>query len=114
HGSIWSGRLAHAIKKIKSPGRGAQATKAVMQILRRESFKHYIDFFNSMEAEGVVNLIPNATAWDWIEENIPFFTCPDRAMEEMYYFRWWSFRKHIKQTPVGRIITEFIEAVKHA
>ena len=47
-------------------------------------------------------------------ENIPLFTCPDTAMEEMYYYRWWTFRKHIKQTPAGRIITEFITPVRHA
>ena len=26
--------------------------------------------------------------------------CPDKAMEEMYYYRWWSLRKLIERTPV--------------
>jgi len=32
----------------------------------------------------------------------------------MYYYRWWTYRKHVVQTPVGRILTEFITQVKHA
>jgi hypothetical protein len=83
-------------------------------ILNEENFKHHIDRFNTMEPEGVVNLIPNAHAWDWISRSVPLFSCPDPDMEEIYYFRWWSYRKHIKQTPVGRIVTEFIEPVRHA
>ena len=38
----------------------------------------------------------------------------DKTIEQIYYYRWWTFRKHIKQTPAGRIVTEFIEPVRHA
>src|SRR5690606_17621345 len=24
------------------------------------------------------------------------------------YYRWWTLRKHIKQTPVGHVMTEFL------
>ena len=41
-------------------------------------------------------------------ENIPLFECPDKDMEEMYYYRWWTLRKHIKNTPVGYGMTEFL------
>jgi hypothetical protein len=85
-----------------------------MSILNPYNFKHHIDYFNTMEPEGVVNLIPNSQSWQWMTENIPFFSCPDPAMEQMYYFRWWTYRKHIKQTPAGIIITEFITPVHHA
>jgi len=85
-----------------------------MATLQSDQFRAYVDHFNTMEPEDVVNLIPNAQAWDWISENVPLFSCPDRAIEEMYYFRWWTFRKHIKQTPAGMIVTEFITPVKHA
>ncbi|MDE6170109.1 MAG: six-hairpin glycosidase, partial [Duncaniella sp.] len=44
----------------------------------------------------------------WMKENIPLFECPDEDMEEMYYYRWWSLRKHIKDTPVGYGMTEFL------
>ena len=44
----------------------------------------------------------------------PLFDCPDAQLVETYYFRWWTFRKHIKQTPVGLVVTEFLAPVRHA
>jgi hypothetical protein len=85
-----------------------------MPLLQADNFKHHIDFFNAMEPEDVVNLIPNSQSWEWLKGNIPPFTCPDAEMERIYYYRWWTFRKHIKQTPAGIIITEFITPVRHA
>jgi hypothetical protein len=85
-----------------------------MAVLLADNFKHHIDYFNTMEPEDVANLIPDAQSWDWLKNNIPLFTCPDAEMERMYYYRWWTFRKHIKQTPAGIIITEFITPVRHA
>ena len=85
-----------------------------MQLLHPDNFKHHVDYFNGMEPEDVVNMIPNVQSWDWMKQNIPFFSCPDASFEQMYYFRWWTFRKHIKQTPAGIIITEFITPVRHA
>jgi len=35
-------------------------------------------------------------------------------VEEMYYFRWWSFRKHIVKTPNGFVFTEFLTPVSWA
>src|SRR6516162_4992851 len=85
-----------------------------MTPLKAENFKHYVDQFNADDVEDVVNLIPNAAAWDWMTANIPLFESPDASMQEMYYYRWWTLRKHIVQTPVGRILTEFITQVRHA
>jgi hypothetical protein len=83
-------------------------------ILDADSFRHHVDFFNSMAKEEVVNFIPDAQAWEWMKSNVPLFTCPDHAVEQIYYFRWWVFRKHIRQTPAGLIVTEFLKPVKHA
>jgi len=83
-------------------------------VLNAEAFKHYVDYFNSIDDEDVVNFIPNAEAWSWMKENIPFFECPDKDFEQIYYYRWWTYRKHIKQTPAGFVLTEFITPVKHA
>jgi hypothetical protein len=85
-----------------------------LTVLKPGSFAHYIEQFNSMEEENVTNFIANAKSSEWLRKNIPFFECPDRKVEEIYYFRWWSFRKHIKQTPAGFVITEFLTPVKHA
>ena len=76
--------------------------------LRYDDYKHYVDYFNTMEDENIVQAIPNAKAWDWMQANVPLFDCPDRGFEEMWYFRWWTLRKHIKQTPVGYAMTEFL------
>jgi hypothetical protein len=76
--------------------------------LRYDDYKHYVDYFNTMEAENIVQDIPNAKAWEWMTQNVPLFDCPDRGFEEMWYFRWWTLRKHIRQTPVGYAMTEFL------
>jgi hypothetical protein len=83
-------------------------------VLNPAAFTSHIERFNAMEDENVTNLVSNAQSRDWLQKNIPFFACPDTEVEEMYYFRWWSFRKHIKQTPRGVVITEFLTPVKHA
>ena len=49
-----------------------------------------------------------------MKSNIPFFSCPDQQVEQIYYYRWWTFRKHIKKTLAGFLITEFLKPVKHA
>lgn len=83
-------------------------------VLDPQAFRHHVEFFNGMAKEEVVNYIPDADAWPWMTRNIPFFTCPDQQVEQIYYYRWWAFRKHIKKTPAGFLITEFLKPVKHA
>jgi hypothetical protein len=83
-------------------------------VLNPAEYKNYVEKFNAADEESVVNLIPNAQAWDWMVDEIPFFDCPSGQFEEAYYFRWWSFRKHIKQTDDGLVLTEFITPVSHA
>jgi hypothetical protein len=83
-------------------------------VLKPDSFAHYVEHFNSMEDENVTNFISNVASWNWLQKEIPFFECPDREVEEMYYFRWWSFRKHLVQTTNGFVITEFLTPVRHA
>jgi hypothetical protein len=83
-------------------------------VLKPEAFFRHIERFNTMEPETIATHIPNSESWAWLQKNIPLFECPDREVEEIYYFRWWSFRKHIKQTPKGFVITEFLTPVAHA
>lgn len=77
-------------------------------VLKAASFKHYVDYFNKMEDENIVQAIPNAQSWNWMQANIPLFECPQQNFEEIFYYRWWTYRKHIKQTPVGLALTEFL------
>lgn len=83
-------------------------------ILDFAAFEHYVNRFNSEDVESVTNYVPNAVSKAWLAENIPLFECPDPEVEEVYYFRWWVFRKHIKATPAGFVITEFLKPVRHA
>jgi hypothetical protein len=80
-------------------------------VLDKEHFLHYIDRFNQLDDELYIQAVPNRDAWGFLKENIPFFECPDRDLEEIYYFRWWTYRKHIKETPEGHVITEFLPQV---
>ncbi|WP_423128292.1 MGH1-like glycoside hydrolase domain-containing protein [Gaoshiqia sp. Z1-71] len=77
-------------------------------VLKADDFKHYADYFNRMEDENIAKSIPNSASWDWMKANIPLFQCPQDNFEEIYYYRWWSLRKHITETPMGYGITEFL------
>ncbi len=83
-------------------------------ILKPAGFAHHVEKFNAMEDENFTNTISNADSWGWLQKEIPLFECPDREVAEMYYFRWWSFRKHLVQTTNGWVVTEFLTPVKHA
>jgi hypothetical protein len=85
-----------------------KVSAAQFAILQPATFSNYVTHFNSMEHENVTNFISNADSWSWLQKEIPFFECPDREVEEMYYFRWWSFRKHIEQTTNGFVFSEFL------
>jgi hypothetical protein len=83
-------------------------------ILAPSDFAHYVAKFNSLDSAQAELFIPNVKAWEWMAANIPLFSCPDSQFEETYYFRWWTFRKHIKDTPQGFVVTEFLTPVHHA
>lgn len=77
-------------------------------ILKADNFKHYVDYFNGMEDENIAQAIPDTHSWEWMEKNVPLFECPQNNFEEMFIYRWWTLRKHIKETPVGYAMTEFL------
>jgi len=86
----------------------AQSQPAKPFVLKPVSFRHYVDYFNGMEDENIRQAIPNESAWAWMEKNIPLFECPQQNVEEIFYFRWWTLRKHIKKTEKGFAFTEFL------
>lgn len=90
------------------------ATGVFAQSTGTAKLKKYVDYFNSIDNEAVKNFVTNEQSFDWLSQNIPLLECPDEVLEQNYYYRWWSFRKHLKKTPDGFIFTEFIEPVKHA
>lgn len=73
--------------------------------------KEYVKKFNNDDNEYFKQDISNQMAGNWLSENIPLIDIPDKLLEEIYYFRWWVFRKHIKTTADGFVITEFLPEV---
>lgn len=80
-------------------------------VLDPASFERYVDTFNEQDEEFYPQHISNEKAWEFLRANIPLFECPDEDFEQTYYFRWWTYRKHIKHTPDGFVITEFLPQV---
>ena len=84
---------------------------APVPVLTAAAFKHHIEKFNAEDAQLYTNAYPNAKAWDFLAANIPLFDCPDKGLEQTYYFRWWTYRKHLSETPDGWVVTEFLPKV---
>ena len=83
-------------------------------VLPTAPYRHFVDEFNAAAAPDMVNVIPNALTWDWMTRNVPFFDCPDPEFLRTYYYRWWVFRRHLKSTPDGYTMSEFILPVSWA
>jgi predicted GH43/DUF377 family glycosyl hydrolase len=80
-------------------------------VLKTDSFQHYFEAFNATDQELYPQYVRNCSAWDFLKDNIPLLDCPDKEIEETYYFRWWTYRKHLKCTADGYVVTEFLPPV---
>lgn len=48
----------------------------------------------------------------WYLDNIPFFECSDKQIEQVYYYRWKMYKAHIRNVGANSyVITEFINHV---
>lgn len=83
-------------------------------VLNFVDFTHYIDEFNEGDNELYAQHVPNKESSEFLEYNVPLLDIPDKELERIYYFRWWTYRKHIKSTPDGFVITEFLPDVPWA
>ncbi len=85
-----------------------RATALPPAVLKPDALHQHVTYFNGMENETVVNVVPNDKSEAWLAANIPLFECPNAEVEEMYYFRWWALRKQLRQTADGHFVfTEF-------
>ena len=89
---------------------GVKENKLV-KVIKSDKLKNYIDRFNKNDDEIYKQFIPNDEALLFLSKNIPIIDLPDKEIEETYYFRWWTYRKHIKNTADGFVITEFLPDV---
>src|SRR5687768_1774858 len=67
-------------------------------ILNPADVAHYVNEFNSLSDAPPDSAIPNESAAEWMAANVPLFDCPDEQLKKIYYFRWWTYRKHIRKT----------------
>jgi len=75
------------MKKLKYAGLFLllfQTGAAQPKILSFDRLKSYTEYFNSIDSEYAVNLVPNAKAYDWLSQNIPLFESPDSVLERTY------------------------------
>ena len=77
-------------------------------IVSKDLLKNYTEKFNENDNEIYVQNYNNQVAFEFLSRNIPLINLPNKDIEETYYFRWWTFRKHIKNTEDGYVITEFL------
>ena len=82
-----------------------------LELIDENFVGQYIDKFNNKDVELYQQFISNAEAKTFILDNVPLIDIPDKDIEETYYFRWWTYRKHIKNTKDGFVITEFLPEV---
>ncbi len=52
----------------------------------------------------------------WFRDNIPFIEVPDKNIEDVYYYRWASHKRHLRylHPGVGYSVTEFVHDVNYA
>ena len=77
----------------------------------RKLLSDYVRTFNARDVELYTNAVPNSSAEAFLLGNVPRFACPDKDIECAYYFRWWTFRKHLKKADGGWRVTEFLPQV---
>ncbi len=75
-------------------------------VLHPNDYRHYVVQFAADEREATGQ--QPADEWPWMEANIPLFDSSNEQFEEMYYFRWYAWQKHLVSTPRGFIITEWL------
>ena len=87
------------------------ATAAGPAILQPDAMREHVENFNRHDHTHFGQAISNEDTADWMAANVPLFDCPDPDITEIYHFRWWTFRKHIRETDDGFVITEFLPEV---
>ncbi|MGH9607291.1 MAG: MGH1-like glycoside hydrolase domain-containing protein [Terracidiphilus sp.] len=82
------------------------APTRVFSLLHPADYHHYILKFAAQEVEATHQTPPDE--WPWLEANIPLFDSSNKQFEEMYYFRWFAWEKHVVKTSHGYLITEWL------
>jgi hypothetical protein len=84
----------------------AQQKDTPFAVLQSEDYHHYILQFAADEREAIGK--QRQDEWSWLQANIPLFDSSDKRFEEMYYFRWYAWQKHVVSSKRGFLITEWL------
>ncbi len=71
------------------------------QVLDPAMIGSYIDRFNMQDKGIVCATYFKRTGKRILIRQYTAIRMSDKNIEEIYYFRWWTFRKHLKKTPDG-------------
>ena len=83
-------------------------------VLDEEIVRRHVDRFNLDDDELYANAISNRQSFWRLKEIVPRFECPDEELVRTYYFRWWTYRKHLRKSDAGWVVTEFLPSVTWA
>jgi hypothetical protein len=89
----------------------SHAQSSIPTVLQPTDYHHYIETFQQQEREATGKLYEGEGGedmWTWIQREIPWFDASDKQFEEMYYFRWYAWKKHLVHTQNGYLITEWL------
>jgi hypothetical protein len=101
---LWPSHAAPA----QSPSLKAESNATV---LKPADYRHYIDIFHEQERDATGKLYEGEggeDTWTWMQHEIPWLDASDKRFEEMYYFRWYAWKKHLVKAPRGYVITEWL------
>jgi hypothetical protein len=80
-------------------------------LLKPAEYRHYVELFRAQEQEATGAVYEGEggeDTWSWMQREIPWFESSNKWFEEMYYFRWYAWKKHLVKTPHGYLVTEWL------
>jgi len=80
--------------------------------LKAEHYHAYVQQFARDEQEATGKAA--ADPWSWMQAEIPLFESSDKQFEEIYYFRWYAWQKHLVESHHGFLITEWLPKPQEA
>jgi len=89
-----------------SPSATVRTQGQPFTLLHPADYRHYAIQFAADEQEATGK--QSQDEWPWLETNVPLFSSSDKQFEQMYYFRWYAWQKHVVSTSRGFLITEWL------
>ena len=95
-----------AASLVACSARIVRAADDGLAVLHATNYRHYVLQFMKQEVTATGKAA--ADPWTWMLREIPWFDASDKQFEQMYYFRWYAWQKHVVKAPGGYLITEWM------